>query len=104
MLIMEWVLRGKPIPRRSTWNDRSAERERAWTRARTYFKKDPGLLEQMRAFIFEGMTAEELERKKQEEWEIFRKRYSDPIQKERLWSAIFEGEGPPYLRCREKDS
>ena len=47
---------------------------------------------------------EELERKKQEEWEIFRKRYSDPIQKERLWSAIFEGEGPPYLRCREKDS
>ncbi len=47
---------------------------------------------------------EELERKKQEEWEIFRKRYSDPIQKERLWPAIFEGEGPPYLRCREKDS
>ena len=47
---------------------------------------------------------EELERKKQEEWEIFRKRYSDPIQKERLWSVIFEGEGPPYLRCREKDS
>ena len=45
MLIMEWVLRGKPIPRRSTWNDRSAERERAWTRARTYFKRDPGLLE-----------------------------------------------------------
>ena len=104
MLIMEWVLRGKPIPRRSTWNDRSAERERAWMRARTYFKRDPGLLEQMRAFIFEGMPAEELERKKQEEWEIFRKRYSDPIQKERLWSAIFEGEGPPYLRCREKDS
>ena len=47
---------------------------------------------------------EELERKKQEEWEIFRKRNSDHIQKERLWSAIFEGEGPPYLRCREKDS
>ena len=47
---------------------------------------------------------EELERKKQEEWEIFRKRYSDPIQRERLWSAIFEGEEPPYLIHREKDS
>jgi hypothetical protein len=104
MLIMEWVLRGKPIPRRSTWNDQSAERERAWMRARTYFKKNPGLLEQMRAFIFEGMPAEELERKKQKEWEIFRKRYSDPIQRERLWSAIFEGEEPPYLIHREKDS
>ena len=45
---------------------------------------------------------EELERKKQEEWEIFRKRYSDPIQKERLWSAIFEGEGPPLPALQGK--
>lgn len=104
MLVEEWLLRGREIPHRSTWNDPEAERARAWTRAQSYFKNNKDLLERMRVFIFEGEPPEVLARKRQEEWEWTEKRYSDPEQQKRLWRAIFEGEEPPYLLHKEKDS
>lgn len=97
MLAEDWLLEGREIPRRSTWNDPEAERARAWARAQSYFKgssrADRDLLEQMRAFIFE-QDQEELTQRKQKEWENIKKRYPAPLHQERMWKAIFGTEKP----------
>ncbi len=108
MLVMEWLLEGRTIPHRSTWSDPEADRERAWRRAQAYFKgsdsSSKALLERMRVFLFEGIGEEELQKKKQEEWEGLQKRYTDPIHQKRLWVAIFQGEEPPFLIRKGKET
>ena len=97
MLAEDWLLEEEQIPRRSTWNDPEADRERAWMRAKSYFggssKTDRDLLEQMRGFLFE-QDPEELEQRRQREWEAMKEQYPDPLHQKRIWRAIFGTEMP----------
>ena len=66
-------------------------------RAKSYFggssKTDRDLLEQTRVFLFE-QDPEELEQRRQKEWEAMKEQYPDPLHQKRIWRAIFGTEMP----------